>query len=165
VIFVLDTNIISSLGKKRPHPGLARWIAATDWRDLRTTVVTVTEIQRGIERVRTQNDAFAREIEGWLDTLLAASGPNVLTMDVEASRLLGKMYETPTLRHFITTDPNARDQATGSDLAIAAIAITAGYAVATANTRHFLQIHQAFPLTGLFNPFEQTWHVEPAPAP
>jgi predicted nucleic acid-binding protein len=165
MIFVLDTNVISSLRKKRPHPGLARWIAATDSQDLRTTVVTITEIQRGIERVRAQNDALAQEIEGWLDTLLAASEPNVPTMDVEASRLLGKMYETPTLRHFITTDPSARDQATGADLATAAIAITAGYAVATANTHHFLQIHQAFPLTGLFNPFDQTWYVEPAPAP
>jgi toxin FitB len=86
-------------------------------------------------------------------------------MDVEASRLLAKMYEMSALRHFITTDPSARGQATGADLAIAAIAITAGYTVATANTRHFLQIHEAFPLTGLFNPFDQTWRVEPSEPP
>jgi predicted nucleic acid-binding protein len=161
VIFVLDTNIISNLRRKRPHPALARWIAQTEWRDLRTTVVTVTEIQCGIERVRPQNDALAQEIERWLEALLAASELNILNLDVAASRLLGKMHETPALRHFITTDPNAREQANGADLAIAAISITAGCVVVTENTRHLLQIDKAFPLPGLFNPIDQTWHVEP----
>jgi predicted nucleic acid-binding protein len=165
VSFLLDTNIISNLRRKRPHPTLARWIARTEWRDLKTTVVTVTEIQCGIERVRTQNDTLAHEIEGWLEALLAASELNILNMDVAASRLLGKMHETPELRHFITTHPSAREQATGADLAIAAISITANCVVATDNTRHFLQIDKAFPLPGVFNPIDQTWHVEPrAPA-
>jgi predicted nucleic acid-binding protein len=158
-IFVLETNIISNLRRKRPHPALPR-----DCAD-RVAGPEDDGCNRdrpcGIERVRPQNDALAQEIERWLEALLAASELNILTLDVAASRLLGKMHETPALRHFITTDPNAREQATGADLAIAAISITAGCVVVSENTRHLLQIDKAFPLPGLFNPIDRTWHVEP----
>ena len=34
--------------------------------------------------------------------------------------------------------------------------------VATNNIGHFLQINDVFPLFGLFDPINQTWHVQPA---
>lgn len=160
-MFILDTNIVSNRRKKRPHPAVTRWLAQTGWEDIATTVVTITEIQRGIERVRVSNLAVAERLDRWLDGLVAAGEPQVLPMGVEASRLLGRMYETPALRHFIVSDPRAKEPATGSDLSIAAIAIAAGATVATANVRHFLQINQCFPLPGLFNPVDQAWHLEP----
>jgi toxin FitB len=88
--------------------------------------------------------------------------PQVVPMNVQAARLLGRMYETPALRHFVVTDPKAKDSATGSDLAIAAIAIAGKATVATNNLGHFLQINDVFPLFGLFDPINQTWHVQPA---
>jgi predicted nucleic acid-binding protein len=94
--------------------------------------------------------------------MLAVGEPRVLPMNVDAARLIGRMYETPSLRHFIITDPRAKHQATGADLAIAAIAIVCGATVATNNVRHFLQIDAVFPLFGLFNPFDQSWQVRPA---
>ncbi len=54
------------------------------------------------------------------------------------------MYETPKLRHFIITNPSARQQATGADLAIATIAITSEATVATNNIEHFRQIDSLF---------------------
>ncbi|MSP02762.1 MAG: PIN domain-containing protein [Acetobacteraceae bacterium] len=163
MMFVLDTNIISDLRKKRPHPAVAEWIAETGWRELRMTVVSVTEIQRGIERTRAPDPSLARNLERWLDGMLAVGEPAVLEMGVAAARLLARMYETPALRHFVVTDPRARDPATGADLSIAAIAIAAGGVVATGNVRHFRQIDAVFPLPGLFNPFDRTWPVDPVP--
>lgn len=162
--FILDTNVVSDRRRKRPHPGVGGWIMQTGWRDLRTTVVTVTEIQRGIERTRRSDAALARRLEAWLDGMLTVGEPMVVEMGVQASRLLGRMYETPGLRHFVIIDPAASDPATGADLAIAAIAIATTSTVATGNVRHFLQINQFFPLPGLFNPFDQTWHIGPVPS-
>jgi toxin FitB len=80
-------------------------------------------------------------------------------MNVDAARMLGRMYETPALRHFIVTDRQARRQATGTDLAISAIAIVNNGIVATTNIRHFLQINEHFRLPGLFDPIAQAWHL------
>jgi predicted nucleic acid-binding protein len=96
--------------------------------------VTVTEIQRGIERARAQHPAAAEDAERWLTGMLAVGEPQVVPMNVQAARLLGRMYETPALRHFVVTDPKAKDPATGSDLAIAAIAIAEKATVATNNS-------------------------------
>ena len=113
MIFILDTNVLSTFRKKKPHPAVARWVAQAGWEEIATTVVTVTEIQRGIERARTQHPAVADEAERWLTGLLAVGKPQVLPMDVQAARLLGRMYETPALRHVVMTDPKAKDPATG----------------------------------------------------
>lgn len=165
MIFILDTNILSTFRKSKPHPSILRWVAANDWKDLATTVVTVTEIQRGVERARGQHPTVARHVEAWLIGMLAVGEPQVLPLDFEAARVLGRMYEHPALRHFIVTDPQAREQATGADLAIAAIAIAVNATVATHNVGHFLQINAVFPLPGLFDPLDQTWHVRPTGAP
>lgn len=161
-MFLLDTNILSLFRKRTPHPVAARWVAQTGWDGIATTVVTITELQRGIERARTHHPAVALDAGTWLDGLLAVGAPQVLPLGVAAARLLGRMYEVPELRHFVVTGRQARSQATGADLAIAAIAIGAGAMVATANVGHFLQISGVFPLPGLFDPLTQTWHVRPA---
>lgn len=161
-MFVLDTDIVSNLRRKRPHPAVKQWIMETGWENLNMTVVSVTEIQRGIERTRGPDPALARNLEAWLDGMLVVGEPMVLDMGMRAARLLARMYATPGLRHFVVTDPNAREQATGADLSIAAIAIATGSVVASGNVRHFRQINEVFPLAGLFNPFDQTWPVAPA---
>ncbi len=160
-MFILDTNILSTFRKRKPHPAIARWAAEVSRDDIATTVVTITEIQRGIERARSQHPATAHEAEAWLNGMLAVGEPQVLPMNVDAARLLGRMYESPSLRHFIITDPQAKNQATGADLAIAAIAITVDASVVTNNVKHYLQIHAVFPLHGLFDPTSQIWHIEP----
>ena len=124
-------------------------------------MVTIAEIQCGAERARRNDPKVAEDIDGWVDGMLADGEPQILPLSVSASRLLGKMYETPSLRHFIASDPAAKDAATGADLAIAAIAIAAGGVVATNNVGPFRQIHNQFPLPGLFDPFNNAWYVQP----
>ena len=160
-MFVLDTNIVSNLRKKRPHPAMKQWVMETGWENLSMTVVSVTEIQRGIERTRASDPMLAQDLETWLDGMLVVGEPMMLEMGVRAARLLARMYEAPSLRNFVITDPRAREQATGADLSIAAIAIATGSVVASGNVRHFRQINDVFPLPGLFNPFDQTWPVPP----
>ena len=158
-MYVLDTNVVSALRKGKPHPALLPWVGGMNPARIATAAPVIIEIQRGIELARAQHPDFAQEAETWLDGMLAAGAPKVLPLDAVAARLLGRMFEASALRNFVLTDRQARAQATGADLAIAAIAIVADATVATGNVRHFLQIHASFPLPGLFDPFAQTWHV------
>jgi predicted nucleic acid-binding protein len=67
------------------------------WQELATTVVTIMEIQIGIERARRADVAIAETVQKWLTGLLQAGQPHVLPLDTDAAVLLGRMSETPAL--------------------------------------------------------------------
>jgi predicted nucleic acid-binding protein len=78
-LFVLDTDVVSNLRKAKQHPQLRAWIERTDPSGIGTTVVTITEIQCGIERQRMSDVARAHGTQAWLNgadrRLLQAAGP------------------------------------------------------------------------------------------
>ena len=84
-MYLLDTNIVSELRKPRPHGGVVAWLQATEDAELHLSVVTLGEIQAGVELTRDQDASKAAEIEAWLD--LVAQSYNVLPMD-------GRMFRT-----------------------------------------------------------------------
>jgi predicted nucleic acid-binding protein len=161
-MFVLDTDVLSNLRKQRKHPAVLRWLQATAASDLCTTVITIAEIQCGIERQMSLDPVYGTDTQHWLDGLLAVGGVQVLSLDVPAARLLARMHEAPRLRNFVVPDPKQKKRKTPADLAIAAIAIAEGATVATGNQAHFEEIHESFPLSGLYNPFKDIWSVTPA---
>jgi len=163
-VFVLDTDVVSNLRKKKPHPNLASWINEVGWQELATTSVTIMEIQIGIERARRTDPVIAQSVQDWLGGMLQASRPQVLSLDTDAGLLLGRMYETPPLRNLLVNDPGAKKSKTGADLAIASIAIAQNAIVATGNGSDFLLIHDHYPLRGLYDPFEDKWLVRPPPS-
>ena len=160
-MFVLDTDVISNLRKKKPHPTLLGWIGDVGWQDLATTSVTIMEVQIGIERARRSDAAIAQSVQDWLTGLLQAGRPQVLPLASGAALLLGRMYETPPLRNFLVNDPGSKNSKTGADLAIASICIAEEAIIATANGSDFLLIHEHFPLHGLYDPFDGKWLVRP----
>jgi toxin FitB len=161
-VFILDTNVVSNLRKQQPHPKLVAWLDRTAAEQVLSTTVTVTEIQVGIERARRAAPETAAAVERWLEGMVRDGILRFLAPDVEASRILGRMIETPGLRAFLASPPNARKPKTGADLAIAAIAIARGGIVVTGDVGDFLAIHRAFPLPGLYDPFADAWQVQPA---
>lgn len=160
-MYVLDTDVVSNLRKKRPHPTLLRWIDEAGWQELATTVLTIMEIQIGIERARRSDAVTAESVDKWLSGLLQAGEPQMLALDTDAARRLGRMNETPALRTFLVQDPATKKTKSGADLAIASIAIEHRATVTTGNGSDFLFIHQYFPLPGLYDPFLNKWLVEP----
>jgi predicted nucleic acid-binding protein len=160
-MFILDTDVVSNLRKKKPHPNLVSWMDEIGWQDLATTVLTVMEIQIGIERARRSNAATADTVQQWLAGLLRVGKPHVLPLGTDAALLLGRMNETPPLRNFLMQDPASRKTKTGADLAIASIAIAHNAVVATGNGDDFLIIHRHFRLPGLYDPFNGRWLIEP----
>jgi hypothetical protein len=72
------------------------------------------------------------------------------------------MHETAGLRNFVGSNPRQKKTRTPAGLAIASIAIAEDAIIATGNVGHFGQIHQSFPIPGIYNPFKAEWSIPPA---
>jgi predicted nucleic acid-binding protein len=88
-VHLLDTNVVSELRKLKPHGGVLAWLRSIEDRDLHLSVVTLGEIQAGIEITREQDSAKAAEIETWADQL--ATTWNVLPMDAATFRIWARL--------------------------------------------------------------------------
>lgn len=158
-MYVLDTNVVSELIKKRPHPSVVRWIAETDT-SLAISFGCVIEIQRGITMLQARDVGRSLELQSWLDRLLV-SDMAFLPMDAETSKVYARMTLVPSLKDLWTKSPQAKDARVHQDLAIAASAIVHRAVIATMNTKDFLRIDHHFPLPGLFNPASLEWSILP----
>jgi predicted nucleic acid-binding protein len=69
VSFLLDTNVVSDSTKPRPNPGLAAWLATVDEDSVFLSVVTLTELRYGIERMA--EGRRRKRLDDWLQQDLA----------------------------------------------------------------------------------------------
>jgi predicted nucleic acid-binding protein len=88
-MYLLDTNVVSELRKKRPHGAVLAWVGAADDATLFLSAVTIGEIQAGIEKTREDDPGKAAEIEQWLEQVAASY--QVLPMDAAAFREWGRL--------------------------------------------------------------------------
>jgi toxin FitB len=67
VSYLLDTNVVSELRKKEPHPKVVQWFDVVESADLYLSVLVVGEIRKGIERLRLRGDnKQASALDRWL---------------------------------------------------------------------------------------------------
>jgi len=71
-MYLLDTVVLSELRKapRQRNRNLVRWIGEAPSQDLFVSVLTIGEIERGVERQRQLNPEFAGRITSWLDMVL-----------------------------------------------------------------------------------------------
>lgn len=50
--FLLDTNVLREVGRTDPDGNVARWLDGVDDADLAISVLTVREVRKGIERLK-----------------------------------------------------------------------------------------------------------------
>jgi toxin FitB len=62
--FLLDTNVVSEWVKPKPNSGVVTWLANVDEDRVFLSVVTLTELRYGIERLAA--GARRRSLEEWL---------------------------------------------------------------------------------------------------
>lgn len=122
-MYLLDTDVLSELRKRRRNPDVANWVRDIPGSELHLSTVTFFEIERGIERQRKPNSAFAKDLEAWLELTLRAFGDRILPLTVNIARRWGRL--------------SAQIGNKELDLAIAATALEHGLTVVTGNTNHF----------------------------
>jgi predicted nucleic acid-binding protein len=133
-MFLLDTNIVSELRKRRPHGGVLSWIAGQEAGGLFISAMTIAELQRGIEMTRVQDQGKAEILEAWLEQVQASG--QVLAMDAAVCRTWARMM-------------HGRSEALVEDAFVAATARVHRLTVATRNVRDF----GVFGVP-IFNPFD-----------
>ena len=88
--FLLDTNIISELVKRKPEPKVTAWIESTDENLLYVSVLTLGEIRKGLVLLR---DAARRVVlEAWMDSdLILRFAERILPIDREVADRWGRL--------------------------------------------------------------------------
>ncbi|MCB9689387.1 MAG: type II toxin-antitoxin system VapC family toxin [Alphaproteobacteria bacterium] len=125
-MILLDTCVISEVGRSTPDPVVLAWFSSLSEDDVHLSVLSVGEIQRGIDLL----DPGARQerLQRWLDGLVAGFADRILPVDELAARRWGSI--------------GAAAQRMGRsrppvDALIAATALRHGLAVATRNVGDF----------------------------
>lgn len=127
--FLLDTCVISELNSKRPNPLVVRWIDSVDPDSVYLSVVTIGEIQKGIEKLRDLQKRAT--LESWLrDDILVRFRERLAELD------LGTLLQWGTLI--------GRLEAQGTpmpaiDSLIAATALHGRFVLVTRNEEDFVR--------------------------
>ena len=122
-MFLLDTVVLSEMRKLRPSAKLLDWLGRQSDADLFLSVVTLGEIERGIDKQRKFNAEFAAELTHWLATTQSLYADRILPVSAPIARRWGAL--SAQLGH------------EGADLLIAATAVHHGLTVVTRNVKHF----------------------------
>jgi toxin FitB len=136
-MYLLDTVVLSELRKNPPrrNPHVVSWLASVPSDDLFISAISIGEIERGIERQRSVDPAFAAALTEWLNVVLRNYAERILPLDVDIARRWGRL--------------SAQIGNNGIDLAIAASALEHGLMIATRNISDFAATGAA-----LLDPFE-----------
>jgi toxin FitB len=136
--FLLDTNVVSELRKKRRNePKVQSWLSSVYSEDLFISVIVIGEIRRGIEKVRPTDPVFASQLELWLRRLQVDYRDRILSVTEEIAEFWG------------TICPN--DPLPEPDCLIAATALHHGMTLVTRNVEHVQRSG-----VKLLNPWEST---------
>jgi len=122
-MFLVDTDVLSALTKRRRDANVVAWIGRQRPGDLFVSVISIGEIERGVALQRAKEQDFASMLANWLDDLLNIYGDRVLPFDLASARRWGRLSAAL-----------ARKDA---DLQIAATALEHGLTVVTRNVAHF----------------------------
>jgi predicted nucleic acid-binding protein len=89
--YLLDTNVISELTKRRPNEAVIAWFGRVAGADLHLSVITLGEIRKGIELRRQRDPAGAEPLEHWFDMLRLRYRSRILSFDEEAAEVWGRI--------------------------------------------------------------------------
>jgi len=128
--YLLDTNVISEPTKARPNVGVLNWLATVNEDSVFMSVVTVTELRYGIDRLpagkrRSRLDMWLRQ------ELIPRFDARVLPVDIEIADACGRL---------VARTESVGRQLEPRDAFLAATAEVHGLALVTRNVSDFESI-------------------------
>lgn len=122
-MFLLDTMVLSELGKRNPTPLVVAWLDRTPVENLYASVVSFGEIAMGIEMKRASDPVFCDRLDQWSSEARLTFMERTMPITTDVALRWGSL--AMRLRR--------RDM----DLLIAATALEHDLTVVTRNTKHF----------------------------
>jgi len=133
-MYLLDTNVVSELRRLKPHGAVVEWISQVSDESISLSVVTIGEIQAGIEITREQDNEKANQLENWLNQVESAY--NVIPINAKIFRRWAKIM-------------HKQSNTVLEDALIAATAIENNLIVVTRDEKDFKRFK-----VKIFNPFK-----------
>ncbi|HET9256001.1 MAG TPA: type II toxin-antitoxin system VapC family toxin [Pseudonocardiaceae bacterium] len=122
--YLLDTNVLSEWRKASPDAGVAEWLAAAVADELFVSVITISEIRRGIAKLQSRNDhRQAAAYRSWLAVTKDLFVERIVPIDVGVAEEWGQIA--------------AARPVSMADGLIAATAKVRGWTVVTRNIKDF----------------------------
>jgi predicted nucleic acid-binding protein len=124
--YLLDTNAVGEPQRPLPDVGYMRWLGDREPEELAITVLTLSELRRGVialEAGRRRND-----LEAWLAEALTFFGDRILFVDTAVATVWANVWLT---HRGLGRQVGVVDELT------AAVALAHGLTVITRNVRHF----------------------------
>jgi len=124
VSYLIDTNVLSELRRKLPHPGLSAWFAQRPASSLYLSVLTLGELRKGIDGLNDEDRKLA--LSDWLHTDLSVFFlGRVLSIDEQVADRWGQLVAA------------AGRPLPAIDSLLAATALVHGLTVVTRNAKDF----------------------------
>ena len=123
-MFILDTNVISEIGKPKANPNVLAWAARTPQQTTFLSAITILEIELGVLLMERKDKERATRLRSWINTIVwPAYTDRILAIDAGVARCCATLHV-----------PKRRPD---RDTFIAATAITHGMTVVTRNVADF----------------------------
>jgi toxin FitB len=90
VSYLLDTNVVSEWTRPRPDPAVVAFLASTDEELMFLSVITLSELRRGVDRLPTGRRRVA--LDDWLKhDLIQRFDGRILDVDQEVASAWGRI--------------------------------------------------------------------------
>jgi len=161
LIYLMDTNILSNAGLKRPPVGLRSWMKTIGANSLALSFPAISELRRGAHLASQVDPQKAARLHGWIDDILSVNF-RFAELTSKSADLYAQMASIGPLRHLYVPSPEQKKNKIGHDLLFAALSITHQMPIATFNVKDFILVDRYFPLPGVFHPVDNEWYVRPS---
>ncbi len=123
-MFLIDTNVISEIRKgQRANIAVRAWFKKHEQSAQFLSVLTIGEIRRGVEQIRSKDPIKASVFENYLSEILVIFDGRILSIGMEEAEIWGRLNAIETLPEV--------------DGLMAATAIVHDLVVVTRNTKDF----------------------------
>lgn len=124
--FLIDTNVISEARKKTGNSFVKAWLKRQDPEDLAISIITVMEIDVGVQRLQRRDPSAAHVFQQWLDKqVVAGFRGRILPVDLSCVHMIASLH--------------VPDPAPEHDAIIAGTALAHHLTVVTRNTVDFMR--------------------------
>jgi toxin FitB len=89
--YLLDTDVTSQAGKRKPNKNAGTWLASVNDDELAISVITLRERLEGAERARQEDSPSAPDIAADVEDLARAYEGRILPINEEAARRWAKL--------------------------------------------------------------------------